>query len=118
MYKKPLIVATDDVAEGVYTASGDEVADSRVCQSQARNGVWKEAYYSSRRANPEYTFDGTQTYDDFYACTGCAADVNFHCVLQTGESLRAGRTALKPLWESKGRSANAPCTEDFRSEIV
>jgi hypothetical protein len=118
MYKKPLVVANDEVAEGVYTASGDDVADSNVCQSQMRKGVWKEAYYSSRKSNVEYSFDGTLTYDDYYACTGCAADVNFHCVLQTGESLRSGRTKLMPTWESKGRAANAPCTEDFRSQII
>jgi hypothetical protein len=116
MYKKPLIVATDDVAEGVYTASGvaDGTNETRVCQSQTRNGVWKEAYCSPRKSNAAYTFDGTISYDDYYACMGCAADVSFHCVLQTGEELRSGSTQLKPTWEAKGRAANAPCTEDFR----
>lgn len=36
-YEKPIILANDDVAEGVYAASGDDVAK---CDSKYMLGIW------------------------------------------------------------------------------
>lgn len=96
-YEKPVIVKVDDVAEGVYLASGQ-----KQCQSKYMNGTYK-------RPNPSNIPGAECKYGDL-GCRSCPADINWNCALQTGEGIQSlDKTGGKymPLWEYEGHDENA-----------
>lgn len=103
MYEKPVVIPAEDIAEGVYMASGtvNTAGDGeRKCDSIYMKGVYQA---------PNYNLDGTSGYKAQFGCLGCPAFTYNACGLQTHyvESGEAGSYDVdngnrKPSWESLG----------------
>ncbi len=99
-YEKPVVLANEDVAEGVYAASG--TAGAPKCDSVYMQGVWQAPDYSDWAG-------GTRGYKQQFACLGCPANTDNGCGLQT-HYVQSGQAASydtdngnrKPSWEKKG----------------
>ena len=57
-YEKPVVLSNEELVEGIYTASGDMVAENNTtaanaarpgCDSKYVNGVWHKDNYGSLR---------------------------------------------------------------------
>lgn len=95
-YVRPEIVTVNEMAEGVYLASGDEV---KTCQSKYMNGVYQ-------RPNPSTIPGATCRYGDL-GCRSCPADNNWDCALLTDRPLATSSLtdgALMPKWEYIGHT--------------
>ncbi len=95
-YERPLIVTVNDVAEGVYLASGEP---KKECQSKFMNGNYQTP-------NPSNIPGATCQYGDL-GCRSCPADINWACALQTGEGIQGlDKTGGKfmPIWEYEGHT--------------
>ncbi len=124
-YEKPIVLANEDLAEGVYAASGasddltvtestepsiepndtgsDEAANNEIkCDSKYMKGVWQAPDYSSWNG-------GTRGYKQQFACLGCPANTANGCGLQThyedsgkADSYNVDNGNRMPSWERKG----------------
>jgi hypothetical protein len=104
-YEKPMILANEGLAEGVYAASGSVANISTTpsshaadCDSQYMNGIWHE---------PDYTVQ--TTYGERLGCNGCPAFAENYCQLDdyhfTGyTSYEVDNGNRKPAWEAKGHA--------------
>lgn len=111
-YEKPVVLANEDVAEGVYAASGSNIAENGIkCDSQYMKGVWQ----------PQDTSpwgDTTPGYKQVFGCLGCPAHTANGCGLQT-HYIESGQAASydvdngnrMPSWERKGYGPNDPVTD-------
>ena len=104
-YEKPMALMNDELAEGVYAASGDQGIDNGEdndndngpkCNSIYVNGV----FHPSNWSNP----NGTMI--DVRGCEGCPAN-NGHCRIATGEVNWEGD--FRPSWEVQGHLPTDPC---------
>ncbi|MCM1065220.1 MAG: hypothetical protein NC420_12310 [Eubacterium sp.] len=116
-YEKPLVLANEELAEGVYAASG-AVAENGSgsdngpgCDSKYVNGVFH---------SPDYTKDGTEGYLAQFGCLGCPAFTyaGGECGLLThyvesgnASSYDVDNGNRKPSWEKKGYGPNDPVTD-------
>ena len=98
LYQKPVVVLNDDVAEGVFAASGT----ASLCDSVYRKGVYKAPDYSNWNGTP-------RNYDDQFGCLGCRAYTGTACGLTThyvesgyAESYNDDNGKRMPSWEAKG----------------
>jgi hypothetical protein len=98
LYQKPMILENEQLAEGVYTASGDAIQ----CDSVYMNGVWQAPDYSDWAG-------GTRGYKQQFGCLGCPANTSNGCGLQThyeqsgnASSYDTDNGNRKPSWEKKG----------------
>lgn len=106
-YEKPIITLQNDLAEGVYTASGDSYytgptttgADGNTvgCQSQYMKGI---------QQTPHHHYDGDLSQYQMIdrGCEGCPADQYTFCAL----NLVSSSNVLKPTWEQRGFKPNDP----------
>lgn len=125
-YEKPVILANEELAEGVYAASGavdegfnepagsesvessSETTDNNVtdngpkCDSKYMNGEWQAPDYSDWAG-------GTRGYKQQFACLGCPANTDNGCGLLThyvdsgnASSYDVDDGNRKPSWEKKG----------------
>lgn len=95
-YEKPVIVAVDEMAEGVYLSSGDQ---AKKCESKYMNGTY-------HRPSPSNIEGAVCQYGDL-GCRSCPADNNWDCALLTNRPLATdcltdGR--LMPKWEYMGKT--------------
>lgn len=96
-YVKPVVLKNEDVAEGVYMASGD-----LACDSKYMNGVWQPQ-------NTSDWGDVPRGYKEQFGCLGCPANTGTACGLQThypesgpAVSYDTDNGNRKPSWEAKG----------------
>lgn len=104
-YEKPVLRVNADLAEGVYLASGDVVADTDnglKCDSIYMKGVWQAPDYSDWAG-------GTRGYKQQFGCLGCPANTANGCGLQThyvdsgyASSYDVDNGNRMPSWERKG----------------
>ena len=104
MYEKPIVIPAEDVAEGVYMASGatNAAGDGKPgCDSKYVNGVWHKD-----------TYDG-KTYLSHLGCNGCPAFRWNGCGLQLdyvdsnfAASYDQDNGKRMPGWEAKGHKAD------------
>jgi hypothetical protein len=99
-YEKPMILANEGLAEGVYAASGD-VASGLKCDSKYMKGVWQPQTYG----------DGSEGYKKQYGCLGCPAYTASGCGIAEGnhydqsgnaKSYETDNGKRKPAWEWNG----------------
>lgn len=109
-YEKPVVLSNEELVEGIYTASGDMVAENTTtagnaarpgCDSKYVNGVWHKDNY-----------DG-DTYLSHLGCNGCPAFRWNGCGLQLDQAFLDGATSYDtdngkrmPGWEAKGHKAD------------
>lgn len=106
-YQKPVVVTNDELAEGVYTASGVPSDTSNSdggpkCDSIYMKGVWQAPDYSN--------WNGVDRgYRQQFGCLGCPAYTANACGLKThyidsGEasSYEVDNGNRMPSWERKG----------------
>ena len=108
-YEKPLVLANEELAEGVYAASGADAGPG--CDSQYMLGVWQA---------PDYSDWGGETrgYKRQFGCLGCPANTGNGCGMQT-HYIESGEAASydvdngnrKPSWEKKGYGPEDPVTD-------
>lgn len=115
-YQKPVVLVNDELAEGVYTASGstnNTTGDDNglKCDSKYMKGVWQA---------PDYSDWGgvTRGYKQQFACLGCPANTANGCGLQThyadsgyASSYDVDNGNRKPSWEKKGYGPDDPVTD-------
>lgn len=111
-YEKPVVLANEDVAEGVYAASGSVASGGGPkCDSIYMKGVWQAPDYSDWAGE-------TRGYKQQFACLGCPANTGNGCGLQT-HYIESGQAASydvddgnrKPSWEKKGYGPEDPVTD-------
>lgn len=105
-YVRPVVLGNEDVAEGVYMASG-----SAKCDSKYMNGVWQTQDYSDWGT-------GTRGYKDAFGCLGCPANTASGCGLLThypasgnASSYDVDNGKRKPSWEAKGYAPDDVVTD-------
>ena len=107
-YEKPIVLANEELAEGIYTASGAEGDTANAsgsgpkCDSIYMQGVWQAPDYSQ--------WNGVDRgYKQQFACLGCPANTENGCGLLThyvdsgyASSYDVDNGNRKPSWEKKG----------------
>lgn len=91
MYQKPIIVSINDLAEGVYAASGSQNTTSR-CKSIYMKGVYQQPTY-----NP--IEDG---YKIGRGCEGCPAWNGTSCRFISAPDEMNWDGDFRPTWEVQG----------------
>ena len=108
-YEKPIIEVNNELAEGVYAASGTAYG-TKVCDSKYMNGVWQGPDY-----RPWAEVGGSMGYMQYYGCLGCPANTYNGCGIADGnhyeESGNAGsydtdKGKRMPRWEAEGKDPN------------
>ena len=97
-YEKPRVLLNEEMAEGVYAASGvEEIGQRPVCDSIYMNGVWQPGKYNS------------SSYKECYGCNGCPAETENGCGLDShyadsdyAASYDVDKGKRKPSWEKEG----------------
>ncbi len=112
-YEKPVVLANEELAEGVYASSGSTEGESNSasgsgtvkCESIYMNGVWQDATYDWSNGTPTYKYN--------YGCLGCRAYRSNGCGLLTdyvesgyASSYQSDIGYLKPDWEQNGHTAD------------
>lgn len=115
MYEKPIVLPAEDIAEGVYMASGaTSVAGNGElkCDSIYMKGIW-QGQDTSPWAQGE-----TRGYKQVFGCLGCPAHTANGCGLQThyvdsdfASSYEADNGNRKPTWERKGYGPDDAVTD-------
>ena len=116
-YTKPVVLTMDELAEGVYAASGATAGEANAdggikCDSVYMKGVWQAPDKSN------WAPGTTRGYKQQFACLGCPANTDNGCGLQT-HYVESGNAASydvdngnrKPTWEKKGYGPNDPVTD-------
>ena len=115
-YERPMIIAYQDTAEGVYLASGgaadnSDTANNIKCDSQYMNGNWQAPDYSGWNG-------GTRGYRQQFGCLGCPAYTATACGLKThyvdsgyAGSYNPDNGNRKPSWEKKGYGPDDTVTD-------
>ncbi|MFQ7239317.1 MAG: hypothetical protein ACLRP8_10185 [Roseburia intestinalis] len=97
-YERPMIIAYQDTAEGVYLASGgaadnSDTANNIKCDSQYMNGNWQAPDYSGWNG-------GTRGYRQQFGCLGCPAYTATACGLETIMWIRDMLEVTIPIMET------------------
>lgn len=114
-YEKPMVLRNEELVEGIYTASGSEVAensgDGPKCDSKYMKGEWQSPDYSDWNGT-------TRGYKQQFACLGCPANTANGCGLLThyvdsgnASSYDVDDGNRKPSWEKKGYGPDDPVTD-------
>lgn len=91
-YEKPIVVLADDIAEGIYAASGDiNPATHAGCDSIYLKGVWHKSDYSDWQNGTNLNGRG---------CEGCPA--NWSDGVCHAASYGASEDC-RPSWEKQGK---------------
>lgn len=104
MYKKPIIVSYEELAEGIYAASGNVVGgdaenneDKKGCQSKYMNGEFKVGNWSYG-----------DTYKNRYGCLNCPA--NWGSCAVDSPNFNNPNPAM-PGWEAEGHKGDEISTD-------
>ena len=108
-YEKPVVLTSEELAEGVYAASGAGGAGNNdsngglKCDSIYMKGVWQAGDYSQWPAGT------ARGYKAQFGCLGCPANKDNGCGLLThyadsnyASSYEVDNGNRKPSWEKKG----------------
>ncbi|MCM1215774.1 MAG: hypothetical protein NC331_03010 [Lachnospiraceae bacterium] len=103
-YEKPIVLANEELAEGVYAASGAVISNSDGsngrpgCDSKYMAGIYQH-----------YQGGWNNTVKEHYGCIGCPAYREEGCGLQIDQAYLDGATSYDvdngkrmPTWESEG----------------
>lgn len=108
-YEKPIVLANNELSEGVFAASG--TASAIKCDSAVMNGVWQAPDYST------WGPDG-RGYQQQFGCLGCPSNTGSGCGLLThyvdsgnAESYEVDNGNRKPSWEKKGYDPDDTVTD-------
>lgn len=99
-YVRPMVVVNEELAEGVYAASGDETGERTTtlsCQSTYMQGSYMKG---DNKAS---------TYKEKFGCKGCNAYTGNGCKLQSGKDNVDPDAIFMPAWEEQGHSPSEPC---------
>jgi len=109
-YERPVVLANEDLSEGVYAASG--AVDGPKCDSIYMQGVWQAPDYS------QWSNGENRGYKQQFACLGCPANTDSGCGLLThyvesgnASSYDVDNGNRKPSWEKKGYKPDDPVTD-------
>jgi hypothetical protein len=112
LYEKPMVLTNEELAEGVYAASGDAALK---CDSKYMKGVWQAEDTSS------WWVDGVETkrgYKQQFGCNGCPANTGSGCGLLThyvdsnyAASYDTDNGKRMPDWEAKGYGPDDEVTD-------
>ena len=112
-YTKPVVLATEELAEGIYAASGATVV--KECDSIYMKGVWQGQDTSS------WWKDGVEYprgYKQQFGCNGCPAHTDNGCGLadhyedsDKAASYGTDAGSRKPTWEKKGYGPDDTVTD-------
>lgn len=113
-YEKPVLLAQEELAEGVYMGSGTVAegggnsGNGPKCDSKYMKGVWQAPDYSDWAGT-------TRGYKQQFACLGCPANTDNGCGLQThyvdsgnASSYDVDNGNRMPSWEKKGYGPDDP----------
>ena len=110
-YVKPMVVENEELAEGVYAASGSVESGAPGCDSKYMNGVWQNQNHAG-------WVDGdpsTQTKKFILGCNGCPASRWNGCGLLVDQAYLDGATSYNvdngnrmPEWERQGYKDTDP----------
>ena len=110
-YERPMILAKDGLAEGVYMASGASSNNGPGCDSVYMQGVWQGPDYSDWKGT-------TRGYRQQFGCLGCPAYTGTACGLTThyvdsgnASSYDVDNGNRMPSWERKGYGPDDPVTD-------
>lgn len=111
-YQKPVVLVNEELAEGVYTASGVANNDNGPkCDSKYMKGEWQAPDYSPW--GPE-----GRGYKQQFACLGCPANTGNGCGLKThyvdsnyASSYEVDNGNRMPSWERKGYGPDDAVTD-------
>lgn len=115
-YEKPMVLANDELAEGVYASSGatdSGTTDGGVkCDSVYMKGIWQAPDYSAWAAGE------TRGYKQQFGCLGCPANTESGCGLLThyedsgyASSYEVDNGNRMPSWEKKGYGPDDSVTD-------
>ncbi|MDD7403456.1 MAG: hypothetical protein SO170_05085 [Butyribacter sp.] len=112
-YEKPVVMTSDEIAEGVYLASGDVAASGQPgCDSKYMNGVWQD------QNKQNWAPGETKGYKEQFGCLGCPANTASGCGLLThyidsgkAQSYDVDNGNRMPSWERKGYKPNDPVSD-------
>lgn len=118
-YEKPIAIVNEEIAEGVYAASGaaagdagNSSANALQCDSVYMRGIWQAPDYS------QWASGETRGYKQQFACLGCPANTDNGCGLLThyedsgyASSYETDNGNRMPSWERKGYGPNDPVTD-------
>ena len=97
-YEKPLVMVNDDLAEGVYAASG-----APGCDSKYMKGEWEKGDYSSKDIKTNQGCNGCPAY------TGTACGLTTHYVDSNyAASYDVDNGNRMPTWEKQGKKPDDP----------
>lgn len=110
-YEKPIVMANNELSEGVYAASG-ATDNGPKCDSIYMKGVWQKSDYS------QWATGEQRGYKKQFGCLGCPANRHNGCGLQSdyvdsnfSKSYDADSGNRKPSWEKKGYGPDDPVTD-------
>ncbi|MGN0141632.1 MAG: hypothetical protein ACI4AD_05345 [Roseburia sp.] len=119
-YERPIVLQSEELMEGIYTASGDVIGggggtgsseNTAKCDSIYMKGVWQAPDYSDWAG-------GTRGYRQQFGCLGCPANTGSGCGLLSHyvDSGFAGSYDVdngnrKPSWEKKGYGPDDTVTD-------
>ena len=95
-YERPVMIRTEELAEGVYLASG-----GIKCDSVYMNGVWQAPDYSDWNGT-------TRGYKQPFGCLGCPANTASGGYAGSYDVDNGNR---KPSWEKKGYGPDDAVTD-------
>lgn len=120
-YQKPIVMVNDELAEGVYAASGSNVGGASNSTSDDNGGVKCDSIYMKGVwQKPDYSPWGNTTrgYKQNFGCNGCPANTDNGCGLQThyvdsgyASSYETDNGKRKPTWEKKGYKPDDTVTD-------
>lgn len=97
-YEKPVITVVEDLAEGVYAASGDVFGGTAKCDSIYMKGTWEKGDFTSKGIKANQGCVGCPAY------TGTGCGLNSHYVDSNfAASYDVDNGNRKPAWESSGK---------------
>ena len=117
-YEKPVVLTSEELAEGVYAASGAAGADNTAsngglkCDSIYMQGIWQDQNHE------QWAPGETKSYKQQFGCLGCPANTSNGCGLLThyvdsgnASSYEVDNGNRKPSWEKKGYGPDDPVTD-------
>ena len=117
-YEKPVVLISEELAEGVYAASGAVEGNSNAangglkCDSVYMMGVWQDQNHET------WAPGETKSYKEQFGCLGCPANTANGCGLLNhyvdsgyASSYETDNGNRKPSWEKKGYGPDDPVSD-------
>jgi hypothetical protein len=106
-YEKPMIIANDELAEGVYATTSGATSNGAAASGTAVSGcdsIYMQGHYQAADFNKQ-----NATYGERLGCTGCPAFAYNYCQLEDYyrtqyTSYEVDNGNRRPAWETKGHT--------------